>query len=62
MTTLLEYYTENHKFNSLLTVLLKYIDLFLMTLNLKNLDYLFTKRCHNAGIIIPCIMLKVIAA
>ena len=41
MTILLEYYNENHmyKFNNLLTVLLKYINLFSMTVNiLKNLE------------------------
>ena len=31
MTILLEYYNENHKFNNLLTVLLKYLNLFSTT-------------------------------
>ena len=46
VTTLLEYYNAAHKFNNLLTVLLKYINLFLLHDLLKNLfsfsDYLLT--------------------
>ena len=61
MAPVLEYYNATHQFNNLLTVLLKYL-----SQKSKHLlvfpEYLFTKFQHNTGIIIPCIMLKIIPA
>ena len=58
MITLLEYYSANHYFNSLLTELYQSVFNDLLKNNLILLvfpEYLFTKSQHNAEIIIPCI-------
>ena len=60
MTTLLEYYSTIHKLNNLLTVLLRCLNLFSKAFNI--FENLFTKCYHTAGIIVPCIMLKIIQA
>ena len=55
-------YSANHYCNNLLTVLLDNINLFSEKSEYLLSSYLFTKGQHNAGVIIPCIILKIIQA